>query len=296
MAIHLVPMVLMKTLLVATDFSERSDRALRRASFLARTYGATLTLVHVLDEDQPSLYLKRMESEACALLERTAASLTESDGFSCDAQVIVADPIVGLSTLIEAQHPDMLVIGPHRRQMLRDLFVGTTAERIIRCVPCPVLMANGSPSGPYRHVLVTTDLSPGSNDALRQFSALGLRGSERTSVRHVLSLPELRLTMAPAPSAAAQQAQVNTAKATADAALASILQATDLADLDAQVTEDSAVPANALQRLAASEAADLLVMATHGRKGESRYRLGSVTENVLRHATIDVLVIPPQIS
>ncbi|MEN8718739.1 MAG: universal stress protein [Oceanococcaceae bacterium] len=289
-------MMLMKTLLVATDFSERSDRALRRASLLARASGAALTLVHVLDEDQPSFYLERMESEASALLERTAASLGESDGLTCDAQVIVADPIVGIRTLVEDRQPDMLIIGPHRRQTLRDLFVGTTAERIIRCVPCPVLMANGSPSGPYRHVLVSADLSPGSNDALRQFGALGLRGSELTSIRHVLSLPELRLSMAPAPSAAAQQAQIDAAKATAEVALATLLRDTDMADLAVQVIEDGAVPANALQRLAASEAADLLVMATHGRKGESRYRLGSVTENVLRHSTIDVLVIPPRVA
>lgn len=289
-------MMLMKTLLVATDFSERSDRALRRASLLARASGAALTLVHVLDEDQPSFYLERMESEASALLERTAASLGESDGLTCDAQVIVADPIVGIRTLVEDRQPDMLIIGPHRRQTLRDLFVGTTAERIIRCVPCPVLMANGSPSGPYRHVLVSADLSPGSNDALRQFGALGLRGSELTSIRHVLSLPELRLSMAPAPSAAAQQAQIDAAKATAEVALATLLRDTVMADLAVQVIEDGAVPANALQRLAASEAADLLVMATHGRKGESRYRLGSVTENVLRHSTIDVLVIPPRVA
>ena len=42
----------MKTILVATDFSPRSDRALRRAILIARRQGATLVLAHVIDDDR----------------------------------------------------------------------------------------------------------------------------------------------------------------------------------------------------------------------------------------------------
>ncbi len=43
----------MRTIMFATDFSERSDRALRRAVILAPAHGAALEIVHVVDDDQP---------------------------------------------------------------------------------------------------------------------------------------------------------------------------------------------------------------------------------------------------
>src|SRR5690606_41997888 len=61
----------------------------------------------------------------------------------------------------------------------RDVFVGTTAERTIRSVECPVLMVNATPAGQYRHVLQTTDLSVPSRDGLQRFQNLGLgKGAE----------------------------------------------------------------------------------------------------------------------
>ena len=59
----------MKRILVATDFSERSDRALRRATLLARQCGAALTIMHGLDDDRSPRIVERerheMESLSC---------------------------------------------------------------------------------------------------------------------------------------------------------------------------------------------------------------------------------------
>jgi len=126
-----------KTLMVATDFSERSDRALRRATLLARQSGAFLSLVHVVDDDQPAriVAVERMEAER--LLAELAQTVRQADGIPCEAEVILADPFEGIVRAVVAKGPDLLVIGPHRRQVLRDVFVGTTAERTLRCrLPC----------------------------------------------------------------------------------------------------------------------------------------------------------------
>jgi nucleotide-binding universal stress UspA family protein len=59
----------MTRILIATDFPVRSDRATRRASLLARKLGARLTLVHVVDADQPpSLITALINYWAAALL------------------------------------------------------------------------------------------------------------------------------------------------------------------------------------------------------------------------------------
>lgn len=60
----------MKTIMVATDFSERSDRALRRATLLARQFEATMLLVHVVDDDQPRRIVDAERDEATKLLRQ----------------------------------------------------------------------------------------------------------------------------------------------------------------------------------------------------------------------------------
>ncbi len=137
----------MQKILVATDFPERSDRAQRRATLLARQSGASIALVHVIDDDQPRRVIDTERDEAENLLNQMAATLRDVDGVECDTQVILATPFVGIIKAVADVAPDLLVIGPHRRQVLRDVFTGTTAERTIRPINCPVLMVNATPVG-----------------------------------------------------------------------------------------------------------------------------------------------------
>ncbi len=165
---------MIKQIMVATDFSERSDRALRRATLLARQFGATIALIHIVDDDQPRRTVDTEREEATTLLHQMAATLRDVDGVACEPRVLLASPFAGILKAAEEMRPDLLVIGPHRRQVLKDIFIGTTAERVIRLVGCPVLMVNAVPAGDYQHVMQTTDLSGSSHDALQRFSALGL--------------------------------------------------------------------------------------------------------------------------
>jgi len=162
--------------MLATDFSERSDRALRRAVILTRQQGAALEIVHVVDDDRPRRLVDHEVNDARQLLAELARSLKDLDGVACATGVLLDDPFAGIVKAAAKASPDLLVIGPHRRQILRDAFVGTTAERTIRAVRCPVLMVNGPPVGPWRHVLMTTDLSEHSGNALRRCLAAGLPG------------------------------------------------------------------------------------------------------------------------
>ena len=59
----------MQRILVATDFSTRSDRALRRGTLLAKQFGCDVTLVHVIDDDQPLRTVEAERREATALLD-----------------------------------------------------------------------------------------------------------------------------------------------------------------------------------------------------------------------------------
>ncbi len=61
-------------LMVATDFSERSDRALRRATLIAQKVNARLSLIHVVDEDQPRRIIEAERNNALAILHEQVST------------------------------------------------------------------------------------------------------------------------------------------------------------------------------------------------------------------------------
>jgi len=282
----------MQRIMFATDFSERSDRALRRAVMLARDTGARLETVHVVDDDRPRRIVEQEAAEARQLIDGLARSLRETDGIDCEARIVLADPFAGIVQAVAASAPDLLVIGPHRRQLLRDVFVGTTAERTIRSVGCPVLMVNGPPVAPYRHVLLTTDLSEASRAALERFAALDLCRTCDLTLLHVFGAPALKLAMSdtmPVEDCDAYLGDLRQEAIREVSALAAGLpgpRATALAR-----PQDTAVAHEVLD--AAEElSADLVVLSTQGRNALTRLLLGSVTEAVLKAAPVDVLAMP----
>lgn len=284
----------MKKILVATDFSERSDRALRRAILLARQYNSEIQLIHVVDDDQPRRIVDTERNEVSTLLRQMAATTQDVDGVTCETRVILASPFVGIARAVADAAPDLLVIGSHRRQVLRDVFLGTTAERTIRLVDCPVLMVNAPPTGLYRHVLQTTDLSDGSRDALRRFHALGFGQDVWTSLLYVFDAPALRLVMGHSMQKEDRSDYLAHEHENASLELSRFVASAGIGDVRQIVRHEASGASHEILDAADEEKADLIVMSTHGRSGLAKMLIGSVTEQVLREAQIDILAIPPQ--
>ncbi len=283
----------MKKIMVATDFSERSDRALRRATLLAIEFGATIVLIHVVDDDQPRRIVDIEHDEAETLLQQTAATQREVDGVTCETRVILASSFAGIIQAVEDEKPDLLVIGRHRRSVLKDVFIGTTAERTIRLVDCPVLMVNAIPAGPYQHVIQTTDLSDSSRDALTRFRSLGLSGAAWNTVLYVFFAPALRLTFRHSMQKDEQEIHLAEEKKNAFRDLADFLATAKLGDITPMVRFEATAAHLDILQAADEERADLIVLSTHGRTGLAKLLIGSVTERVLRTSSVDVLAIPP---
>jgi nucleotide-binding universal stress UspA family protein len=283
----------MKKIMMATDFSERSDRALRRVVLLARQFGAGVELIHVVDDDQPRLIVDSERADAEDLLQEMAATLRRVDGVDCRSRVILDVPFAGICGAVRESAPDLLVIGPHRRQVLRDVFVGTTAERTIRAVSCPTLMANATLAGSYRHILQTTDLSAESRDALRGFAALGIGQRTRSSLLHVGDAPALGLAFGYSLSKEDKEQYLADERGAAARILSDFVASADLGRIEPLIRHETTPPAQEILKAAAEQRADLIVVATHGRGGLSRHMIGSVTEQVLRNSPVDVLAIPP---
>lgn len=287
----------MRNVMVATDFSERSDRALRRAMILARGADAGLVLVHVVDDDQPKRIVDTERGAAELMLREQVATFREMDGLPCEWRVVLADPFVGIVEAAREIGPDIVVIGPHRRHALMDVFVGTTAERTIRSVAAPVLMANAPPVGPYRHAMITTDLSEASAHAMARFEALGLAAAGqdmRASVLHVFDAPALGLVSTREMPRDQREAYLDEARRDAGAALGRFLNEHGMQASERILRTDETSTANGILSAAGEARADLVVLGTRGRSGLAKLLLGSVAEEVLRRADRDVLAIPPR--
>ncbi|MBM3504213.1 MAG: universal stress protein [Alphaproteobacteria bacterium] len=282
----------MRRILVATDFSTRSDRALRRARLLAMAFDAALSLVHVVDDDQPAAKLRAEREAAGELLKELSWTLRTVDGVSCDMTVALGEPFAGIVATTESSKPDLLVIGSHRRQVLREVFVGTTAERTIRQVPCPVLMANAVPAGAYHHLLLALDLSETSREVVRAAYRLALDRRASVSAAYVIDAPEIGKP----PRARGPRADVDGhARRTEQDAAASL--AGFLADLPGNpvrriVRINRTSVAETLRGVAKEVSADLVVIGTRGRSGLSKLLLGSTAQELLGFAEFDVLTVP----
>lgn len=284
----------MKRILVATDFSARSDRALRRATLLAKQAGAALSIIHVVDDDQPARIVDAESKVARQLLAELSATVTDVDGVACEADVILGDPFDGIVRAAADRATDLVVIGPHRRQALRDIFAGTTAERTIRAAPCPVLMANAPPVGGYRKILLTTDLSEASRAVMNGFIALGIADAGNMSVLHVFDSLALSHGLSRVMPKDQQAHYIEEERDNATRALDLFLTGIPVEPAARLVRFEATPPANEILTAAKETGADLIIVGTQTETGAARLFLGSVAAEVLRMAEQDVLAFPPQ--
>jgi len=279
-------------LIVATDFSTRSDRALRRSSLLAKSTQGSVTLVHVVDDDQPRELVELETGEARKLLAAQAETLRSIDGIDASSYVALGDPFQAITKFAEDYEGDLVILGPHRRQILKDVFVGTTAERTIRNSSRPVLMANAVPAAPYRHILVAIDLSENSADAVRCATQLNWGEKLAVSVFYGYAAPEQVMRGVMSVSEADVQRYLREAQQRAEAEVKAFLHPLKFRPVRQIVEMINTEPAMMIKRAAEAAGADLIVVGRSERSSLAKLILGSVSEAVLQSADIDVVVVP----
>ncbi|NJL50231.1 MAG: universal stress protein [Blastochloris sp.] len=282
----------MKRILVATDFSTRSDRALRRATLLARQVSAEIVLVHVVDDDQPPRLLRVEEREAGDLLEEIARSVREIDHIRCETRLVLGDPFQAIANAAEGTDADLIVMGPHRRQALRDVFIGTTVERTIRQSRRPVIMANAVPAGSYSRVLVATDFSDCSAAAVREAGRRGFLDHAEVIALHAFDAPAQSLMIRASMTTAELKQYLADEEERAAGELSEFLHKVDLRPSRRCVQLNELSTPETIRTFARSHKVNLVVLGTHGRSGVAKLLLGSVAEEVLRNSEVDVLVVP----
>jgi nucleotide-binding universal stress UspA family protein len=282
----------MKTILLATDFSPRSDRALRRATMLARKHGARIVLLHVIDDDRPRHLLEIEKSARTPMLNELAATVQSMDQVGCEPCLRFGNPFEVIILTAEEMQADLIVMGPHRRHALKDMFTGTTVERVVRNGTKPALVACALPSRDYACALLASDMSEGSSRAIAAARKLGLLRDLRIGVVHAFDAPAQALMLRNSTTSAELKAYIEAQRREAADELAIFLRRAKVKPDFRMVELPDLSVAGLIDDCAREQQADLVVVGTQGRSALGRLLLGSIAEEVLRGSSVDVLAVP----
>jgi len=296
--------VQIRRVLCPVDYSEFSRRALDHATALARWYDAELYVLHVVPLVIPATVAAPATAVIPVELEPDgAAAEAELQAFikpAVDAGVPMTpvirsgSVIAGIADSAGEKQADLIVIGTHGRSGFERLFLGSTAERVLRTAPCPVLTVPlRAESLPPEEVLFTRilcpiDFSEASLGALEYALVLARASFGRMVLLHSIevledepwvpssfSVPEYRLVR--------QQH--------AEQALKQLVpeDASMWCEPETRVATGKAY--RAILHLAEEVQPDLIVMGAQGSNALDRMLLGSTTHHVVRAAPCPVLTV-----
>jgi nucleotide-binding universal stress UspA family protein len=300
-------MLVMPTILFTTDLQDSSAQAFAIACSLARDHGARLIVLHVAARppfvtegemekawDQPDGYEKELEARLHEL--RPADPRIEVEYRLPEGEVIAE-----VVHAAEETDCDLIVMATHGRTGLARALLGSVAEEVLRLAPCPVLTvrtvaaaeeagkgssphaeSNGGMHRPAHTILYPTDFSERAAEAFPLACSLARDHGARLLILHVYPPPLDHSEVVARRQGIGYHEELWKR-------LHEIQSSDPKVCLEYLLAEGE--PEQKILDAAAQTNCDLIVMGTHGRTGLRRVILGSVAEQIVRHASCPVLTV-----
>lgn len=279
----------LKNILVATDLSGRSEKAVARGIALAAEFGARIKIVHVVDDDQPAVLADLEASRSADLLAESVRPVAEKFGVAPEIEIAKGIESEAIRQAADEMNADLLVLGAHRRQFLRDVFTGTTVERVIRTCERPVLMVRLDIGEAYEKAVAAIDLSKPSVGALEFAASVSFFGCSSLVLLHAY----MPLASGFMRYASVEEHRIEDyARALADearSALENLAKTMPLAGLKPELLIEEGAAAEVIADVIARKSPQLVVLGTTGNSILKNLVIGSVANAVLRDAECDVL-------
>ena len=271
-------------LLLASDLCARCDRPLDRAKQLASEWRASVRVLMVREgpgtPEEVSSWLNHASTVHPFELAARADLAEEFAGTGIDAtlQVVrgdVTDSIIGVAAVLT----DVVIVGASRADAFQQLFLGSTAARLVQELAQPLLVVRLRTRGCYARIVVATDFSDAARRAL--VTTVRLFPGRRISLLHVLDASAL-----PASSALAIQAAQEDSECFLDrcALPATVRERIDI------VIGHGTVP-DALTRHVQASGTQLAVLGVHPHSALSRVLVGNISDELLRRLPCDTLLV-----
>ncbi len=276
-------------ILLATDFSSEAQNALQSAVSLAKRYDSTIFLTHVLPTEGSIGAVKALPALADAARRNAEQNMAKLENME-DVRLIPHEVILRsgdlwdvISQVVSYKKADLIVMGTHGHGGIKKLFLGSTAERVIRHATCPVLTV-----GPhvqleslsrFDHIFFASDFSSGSTRALTY--ALTLAEDDRAELTLLHVIASSPVTESELLEWKQQDRQKLSQMVPPDVDLA----------YKPEIEVEIGVPELEIVQLADARNADLIVMGSHSGGVVSTHLPWTTLHYVLQHANCPVLTV-----
>lgn len=272
----------MKKILVPTDFSEQAENALGVAAQLAKKFGAEIYLLHMIElpadmtnpvgetrsNDLPEalFFMKLARNKFEELLARPYLQ-----GVTVHDTVEINHAFEGIIDTCEKHGCDFIVMGSQGATGFKEMFIGSNTEKVVRTSEIPVLVIKN------KHA----------DFKIRDFVfATNLEETGKATLKKVINFAQFT-------GAKLHLVYINTANEfvtseETDTRFKRYLEGQDFSDYEFHIYNDDSVEKGILN-FTKKIKADLIGVATHGRKGLSHFFNGSISEDLVNHANSPVI-------
>jgi len=188
------------TIFCATDFSKLAEEVVAYGITLAQEFNAKLLVCHVVDFPTVSMYGEAVSGpieHQNRFMDYAKSEISRLIGDApIDAQALVTlgNTTEEISRLVTEFHADLVITATHGRSGLKRFFLGSVTERLMRTLPCPLLVLRGSEEGlgatpqkfPFKRILIGCDFSSDSDLAFNNSLSMAQEFQSELHMVHVV--------------------------------------------------------------------------------------------------------------
>lgn len=277
----------MKKILVPTDFSEQAENALKVAAQLAKKYNAEIYLLHMIelpaDMSNPVGEPRSQDlPEALFFMKLAKKKFTEVlsapylSGLKVHDTVEFNQAFDGIMETSKKHGCDFIVMGSQGATGFKEMFIGSNTEKVVRTSEIPVLVIkNEHPDLDIKNIAFATNLEEQGRNTFKKVVEFAELTQAKLHLVYINTANEF-----------------NTSEAI-DSRLKKYMENLDFTNYEFHVYCDDSVERGILN-FSRKVNADLVGIATHGRKGLSHFFNGSISEDLVNHATSPVITFKLQ--
>jgi nucleotide-binding universal stress UspA family protein len=290
----------------ATDLSDFSNSAVMQAIGMAREFGATLYICHVIDLPMVSMHGAAFVYPEDQIKEMKTGALEQINGMIADSSLnwealVETGPVSSvLSRLVIEKKADLAIVSTHGRSGLKRLFLGSVTERLLRTIACPLLVVTAPDKTTavgtqfkgfgFKQIMVGCDFSADSGRAVEYGFSLAQEFEAAIHLVHVIEPFVYRDTTLPD---AKKMESLDGVAAGFRSRLEALVPEEARNWCDVRIACEAGKPFQVLKAYAATHAVDLIVLGVRGHSLVETMLLGSTTDRVIRGVSCPVLSVCP---
>lgn len=273
---------MIKKILVPTDFSDYAEYALKVAAQLAKRYDAEIFLLHMLELPLQLIDPSRSGGggnlpESLFFMKLAHQQFEEMmakpylDGLIVHETVEFHEAFEGIMDIAEDKGCDLIVMGSHGASGMKEMFIGSNTEKVVRNSHIPVLVIKKEQEDFYpKEFVFATDFTEKMKKPFMKAARFAEKLGARIHLVYVNTASKFKTSMY------------------LEELMNDFTKNLDISDFTLNVHNDVTIE-RGIMNFAKMKNADIIGIATHGRKGLSHLLNGSVSEDLANHADRPVL-------